>query len=120
MNTINICKNCQHQLTRPCYTSDSFERPEDWFCVNEIVKQNNGGEPRKISGYVEWRDKIPVPLWCPLYSNGCKGEETPKDITHDDFIKYCQDNNIVDKLFDDYKFKDGLIEYIKVYIKNNL
>ena len=62
MTTIKLeiqdCSQCPFLERKTVYTSDSFERPEDWFC-----KKNDN---KKIAGYVEWHDKTPVPDWCPI------------------------------------------------------
>ena len=39
------------------YTADSFEMAFDWFC--------NKAHGKKIAGYVEGRDKVAIPDWCP-------------------------------------------------------
>ena len=57
---IKSCKECPHFKETRIYTADSFEMPFDWFC-----KKKNG---KKISGYVEWHDKIEIPKWCPAKS----------------------------------------------------
>ena len=79
------CKDCPHHKATDYPTSDSFQRPEYWWCKNDDeVAPNDGAEEvrlfikkdrklpklRYISGYVEWNDKIPIPEWCP-----CKLEE---------------------------------------------
>ena len=56
---IERCNQCPNLESTTCQTNDSFERPEDWYCsAHEDFP--------KIAGYVEWRDKVPVPNWCPL------------------------------------------------------
>jgi len=55
---IKSCKDCPHFERTRIYTGDSWEEAYDWFCK----KQRN----KKIAGYVEWRDEIEIPEWCPL------------------------------------------------------
>jgi hypothetical protein len=59
------CRECPFFESKPQYTADSFERPEDWFCTHEKVVDKDGN-PKKIAGYVEWYDNIPLPDWCPI------------------------------------------------------
>lgn len=54
---INNCTECPHHKRSRVYTEDSFEHIEEWFCKKA---------DRKISGYVEWRDNVAIPNWCPL------------------------------------------------------
>lgn len=53
---IKSCKQCPHFYSKRLYTADSFEMPFDWFCKKEH---------KKIAGFVEGSDKIPIPDWCP-------------------------------------------------------
>ena len=87
---VRSCEECRFLVTSPYPTSDSFERPEYWWCKHPAMnyeftevdhetekhRQNliNGGEPsliRKIAGYVEWNDKPGIPDFCllPNYRN---------------------------------------------------
>jgi hypothetical protein len=59
---IKSCKECPFLETKVVYTSDSWERPEDWFCK----KSKDAGGLKKIEGYVEWHDKVKIPEWCPI------------------------------------------------------
>lgn len=54
---IKNCEQCPYFYSERLYTADSFEIPFNWFCK----KENN----KKIAGYVEWGDTIPIPNWCP-------------------------------------------------------
>lgn len=59
---LNSCKECPYFVRGNPYSSDGFDRMEDWFCKNpELIN-------KKISGAVEWHEenKIPIPDWCPL------------------------------------------------------
>lgn len=55
---ITNCKFCKYHGTRNYYSSDGYDRMEDWYC-----KKNE----QKIQGAVEWHEenKIPIPDWCP-------------------------------------------------------
>lgn len=55
---ITSCKDCPHHKEKRIYTGDSWEQPYDWFCWKK--------EDKKIAGYVEWHDKVPIPDWCPV------------------------------------------------------
>jgi hypothetical protein len=55
--SIKDCSQCPHFEDEKVYTADSFEMPFDWYC-------EKAGH-RKIAGYVEWHDKVPIPEWCP-------------------------------------------------------
>lgn len=82
---VEDCKGCPHHKATPYPTSDSFERPEYWWCKNDdAVAPNDDAENarlfikddsklpklRYIDGYVEDNDNTPIPEWCP-----CKLEE---------------------------------------------
>jgi hypothetical protein len=58
---INSCKQCPHFITENHYSSDGWDKMEDWVC--------NKMEPKKkIQGAVEWHEerKIKIPDWCPI------------------------------------------------------
>jgi hypothetical protein len=57
---INHCKDCPFKDEINQWSSDGWDRMEDWVCK----KADN----RKIQGAVEWHEvsKIKVPDWCPL------------------------------------------------------
>jgi len=61
---IKSCSDCPNIRKEPQYTSDSWERANNWYCT-ETELENDG---KKIAGYVEWMDikDIKVPEWCPL------------------------------------------------------
>jgi hypothetical protein len=82
---LESCKKCPHHYASEYPTSDSFERPEYYWCKNPDIKREkkaHGQEDERrrifikqdrnfkklsyVAGYVEWRDKIPIPDWCPL------------------------------------------------------
>ena len=56
---IKNCKQCPFIDIQRCYTSDSWEHADDWFCE----KADN----KKISGYVGFfeEDAVEIPSWCP-------------------------------------------------------
>lgn len=56
---INSCKQCPHFYTTNQWSSDGWDRMEDWMCR----KAN-----KKIQGCVEWHEesKIKIPDWCPI------------------------------------------------------
>jgi len=66
---IENCKQCPLFYTTNQYSTDGFDRMEDWMC-----KKAN----KKIRGAVEWHEEkdIKIPDWCP-----CIESTTPKDAT---------------------------------------
>jgi hypothetical protein len=56
---LTSCTKCEHFKTETIYTSDSWERPEKWFCEKD---------PKVIiDGYHDTFDKDPgIPKNCPL------------------------------------------------------
>ena len=56
---IDNCKQCPNFYTDNFYSTDGFDRMEDWNCKKEN---------RKIQGAVEWHEErhIKVPNWCPI------------------------------------------------------
>lgn len=56
---IKNCKKCPHLKITDTYSSDSWDRMDDWHCSKEN---------KKIQGAVEWweEDKIKIPNWCPI------------------------------------------------------
>ena len=77
---ISNCKECPYKDETDHYSSDGWDRMCSWICS----KADN----RKIAGGVEWYDKIPIPVWCPLPNIDYRQPEVPplKD----------QEGNIVD------------------------
>lgn len=58
---INNCKSCPYFKTGNHWSSDGWDRMEDWICTKS--------DPEKtIQKSVEWHDesKITVPDWCPI------------------------------------------------------
>ena len=57
---ITSCKQCPHFLTENQWSSDGWDRMEDWVC-------NDNDIHKKIQGGVEWHEesKIAIPRWCP-------------------------------------------------------
>jgi hypothetical protein len=56
------CRECPHFKTQNAWSSDGWDRMEDWHCKKA---------DRKIQGSVEWHEerKIKVPDWCPIREN---------------------------------------------------
>lgn len=54
------CRTCPNRKSTNFWSSDGWDRMEDWVCKLKNEK--------KIAGAVEWHEenKIPVPEWCPL------------------------------------------------------
>lgn len=65
---IKDCQGCPFLKKERLYTADSWEEAYDWFCKKELNTKNAG--PRKIAGYVEWRDTVEIPKWCPIKVKG--------------------------------------------------
>lgn len=57
---LKSCKQCPKFKTGNQWSSDGWDRMEDWICT-EL-------NDRIISGSVEWHeeDKIKIPDWCPM------------------------------------------------------
>lgn len=55
---IKSCKECPYFKTANQWSSDGWDRMEDWMCTKE---------DKKIMGSVEWHEesKIQIPDWCP-------------------------------------------------------
>lgn len=55
---IKSCKECPHFKTANQWSSDGWDRMEDWMCTKA---------DKKIQGGVEWHEesKIKIPDWCP-------------------------------------------------------
>ena len=62
-------KKCPHFDTSNQWSSDGWDRMEDWNC-----KKENG---KKIAGCVEWHEesKIKIPDWCPIRLASQTGQE---------------------------------------------
>lgn len=55
---ISGCKDCPHLKRTDQWSSDGWDRMEDWICGKANIK---------IQSCVEWREekKIEIPEWCP-------------------------------------------------------
>ena len=63
---IERCSKCPSMVTTNQYSSDGWDRMEDWECTDmesDDPEKNKLG--RKIAGCVEWMDKPEIPDWCP-------------------------------------------------------
>ena len=60
---INSCKQCPFFNTANQWSSDGWDRMEDWVC-----KKNNA---KTIAKAVEWHEEkhIEIPEWCPAKIN---------------------------------------------------
>lgn len=54
---ISSCQECQFHKIDNRWSSDGWDRMEDWIYTKA---------GRKIAGCVEWHDKIEIPSWCPI------------------------------------------------------
>ena len=53
------CMDCPHKVVTNCYSSDGWDRMEDWACS----KLDN----KKIQGGIEWHEEKRIfPDWCPI------------------------------------------------------
>lgn len=57
---IKNCRNCPNLKTGNFWSSDGWDRMEDWMC--KLM------DDKKIAGCVEWfeESKIAIPEWCPI------------------------------------------------------
>jgi hypothetical protein len=53
------CGRCPNKIATNFYSTDGWDRMEDWECT--------AADNKKIRGAVEWHEesKIPIPEWCP-------------------------------------------------------
>ena len=56
---IQSCKQCPFFDKRNPWSSDGFDRMEDWYCIKS---------EKVIQGAVEWHEerKVKVPEWCEI------------------------------------------------------
>jgi hypothetical protein len=56
---VKSCKQCPYFETANRYSTDGWDRMDDWICTKEN---------KKIQGAVEWHEesKIQIPMWCPI------------------------------------------------------
>lgn len=64
---IETCLKCPYFKTGNQWSSDGWDRMEDWICT----KMN---PEKKIAGAVEWHEerKIKIPEWCPISLNAIR------------------------------------------------
>lgn len=57
--SVDSCRSCPHFDTRNQWSSDGWDRMEDWWCTKT---------DKKIRGAVEWHEEkdIKIPEWCPI------------------------------------------------------
>lgn len=65
---ITECRVCTYKLDTNHWSSDSWDRMEDWECELIPTPEDEKNKHKKISGCVEWHEesKIGQPDWCPL------------------------------------------------------
>jgi hypothetical protein len=63
---IKNCRECPNFKTGNRWSSDGFDRMEDWLCTK--------CDGKKIQGAVEWHEesKIEIPEWCPILIPGLR------------------------------------------------
>lgn len=61
------CKDCPFRKSTNFWSSDGWDRMEDWVCTKHP-------EEKRIAGSVEWHEEknIKVPDWCPLPNTAVK------------------------------------------------
>ena len=73
MNKVNLeitsCKDCPFLKIGMSYSTDGWDRGEDWFCK----KKDN----KTIVTFVEHNDNPTIPDWCPIADPNSKKEEKP-------------------------------------------
>jgi len=89
VNEIHSCKDCPHKESTNFWSSDGWDRMEDWEC-KLLPGDTEDNKNKKIAGGVEWHEesKIPIPGWCPLedkkdpewkeYDNPVRGDMDPQ------------------------------------------
>ena len=82
---LDSCRGCPFHYSTPYPTDDSYERPEYFWCTNPDVEEENPAQSSEgersrifikqdrgynklsyVRGYVEWRDNVEIPNWCPI------------------------------------------------------
>ena len=75
---IQSCKQCPFFKTTNEWSSDGWDRMEDWICTKHPENsspvrikgyiQINDGKGKLIQSCVEWHEekKIQIPQWCPI------------------------------------------------------
>jgi len=120
---IDKCSGCPHHLATPYRTSDSFERPEYWWCTEDdekirlsIKKNDNLNKLRYVAGYVEWYNKVPIPDWCPakidftkkFINKFMKNSDTPKQFTRLEALEFVKNGG---KITHQYFLPDEYLYY---------
>lgn len=88
VNEIKSCRECPHKTETNHWSSDGWDRMEDWEC-KLLPGDGEKNKNKKIAGGVEWHEesKIPIPDWCPLedkkeewkkYDNPIRGTMDPE------------------------------------------
>lgn len=65
---ITECRVCPHRESTNHWSSDGWDRMEDWECKLMPSDDEEKNKHKKIQGAVEWHEesKIGQPDWCPL------------------------------------------------------
>lgn len=60
------CQICKYKTTGNFYSTDGFDRMEDWMCSKM--------DKKVIQGAVEWHEEkyIKTPIWCPIFGEKIK------------------------------------------------
>lgn len=53
------CEDCPFHKVGMGYSLDGWDHGNDWTCTKIEP-------PKLIQEFVEWRDEVEVPKWCPL------------------------------------------------------
>ncbi len=80
---ITHCSQCPNKDTGNYYSTDGFDRMEDWLC--KVTMDPETAAPRKIAASVEWHEEkdIKIPDWCPLIRKDLMVAK-PKPFTRDE------------------------------------
>jgi len=54
---IETCQSCPFFKVKREYSTDGWDRVEDWQCTKE---------DKSIANCVDWHEKPAVPKWCPI------------------------------------------------------
>ena len=65
---VEECRVCPHRESTNHYSTDGWDRMEDWECKLMPSDDEEKNKHKKIAGAVEWHEesKIGQPDWCPL------------------------------------------------------
>lgn len=90
--TLESCRQCPYFITNNQWSSDGWDRMEDWVCTKTSPNT-------VIQGAVEWHEekKIKIPDWCPCLFKNVKAppKKWYEGLTVDELPRYVKYENKV-------------------------